>query len=242
MEKAISIKDFSYVYPDKSVALEGVTLDIDLGSKVAVIGPNGAGKSTLLLAIGGFIFGQGDICVNGYRCCKAEIKNIRKTLGAVFQDPDDQLFMPRLFDDVAFGPLNMGLSEEQVKSRSYDAIKTVGLEGLENKEPHHLSAGQKRAAAIATILSMMPDIITMDEPDSNLDPRNRNKLIELLNSLKQTIIIASCSMNFVAKVCDKAVLIDDGRLVAAGDAQEIMSNSSLMEEHGLEVPAIYGGS
>jgi cobalt/nickel transport system ATP-binding protein len=193
------------------------------------------------MAIGGFIFGEGKITVGGYECCKANVKQIRKVLGAVFQDPDDQLFMPRLFDDVAFGPLNMGLEAEQVRQRTEGALETVGLAGLEDKEPHHLSAGQKRCAAIATILSMMPEIITMDEPDSNLDPRNRNNLIELLNSFDHTIIIASCSMNFAAKVCQKAVLINNGRLIAAGRSEDIMSDKKLMESHGLEVPAVFGG-
>jgi cobalt/nickel transport system ATP-binding protein len=148
--------------------------------------------------------------------------------------------MPTLFDDVAFGPLNMGLGAEQVKKRVSDALQTVGLGGMADKAPHHLSAGQKRAAAIATILSMTPRIITLDEPDGSLDPRNRNNLIKLLQRLTQTLIIATCNMNFAAAIADRAILMDKGRIIADGDAKEIMSNVKLMSEHGLEVPTVSG--
>ncbi len=239
MAKAVTVENFNYKYSDGTVALRDINLQIEKGGKVALIGPNGAGKSTLLLAIGGFLTGTGKITVQDIEMCKPNMKKIRHIMGAVFQNPDEQLFMPRLFDDVAFGPLNMALDTEEVKRRTLGALATVGLAGLENKEPHHLSAGQKRAAAIATILSMMPEIITMDEPDSNLDPRSRDNLINLLNSFDHTIIIASCSMNFVAKVCDTAILIDHGTVIAAGDSSKIMSDEKLMAAHGLEVPAIF---
>ncbi len=235
MAKAVTVENFNYKYSDGTAALHDISLEIEKGSKVALIGPNGAGKSTLLLAIGGFLTGSGRITVEGLEMCKANMKKIRRIMGAVFQNPDEQLFMPRLFDDVAFGPLNMGLDPDEVTHRTLDALKTVGLAGLENKEPHHLSAGQKRAAAIATILSMMPEIITMDEPDSNLDPRSRDNLINLLNGFDHTVIIASCSMNFVAKVCDTAILIDHGTVIAAGEAKQIMLDEKLMAAHGLEV-------
>ena len=237
MTKAIVIENLSYRYSDGTTALEDINLTVEHGQKLALIGPNGAGKSTLLLIIGCVLKGDGRVVIDGMENTPANIKSIRKALGAVFQNPDEQLFMPRLLDDVAFGPLNMGLSTGQVLERSRQALATVGLEGLEDKEPHHLSAGQKRAAAIATILSMSPRIITMDEPDSNLDPRSRENLVNLLKGLEQTFITASCSMNFVADVCDTAALIDHGRIIAAGDAGEIMSDSRLMREHGLEVPA-----
>jgi cobalt/nickel transport system ATP-binding protein len=145
--------------------------------------------------------------------------------------------MPTLFDDVAFGPLNMGIKGEQVKARVTDALQTVGLAEMTDKAPHHLSAGQKRAAAIATILSMAPKIITLDEPDGSLDPRNRNNLITLLTGLTQTLIITTCDMNFAASLADRVVLLDDGRIIADGDAKKIMSDPRLMTEHGLEVPA-----
>ena len=234
MSKAIEIENFTYEYPDGTAALSDITLSVEQGQKLVLIGPNGAGKSTLLLAMAGFVKGTGKVLVDGLEINRKNLKKIRTRLGCCLENPDDQLFMPTLFDDVAFGPLNMGLSPEQVKKRVADALQTVGLAGMADKAPHHLSAGQKRAAAIATILAMRPKIITLDEPDGSLDPRNRNNLIKLLSSLPQTLIIASCNMNFAAALADRAVLLDKGRIVADGDAKKIMSDSELMIKHGLE--------
>jgi len=236
MPKAIEIDSFSYEYPDGTSALSEITLSIKHGQKVALLGPNGAGKSTLLLAMAGFIKGTGKVLIDALQINRKNLKKIRTCLGCCLENPDDQLFMPTLFDDVAFGPLNMGLSAEQVKQRVAEALETVGLAEMADKAPHHLSAGQKRAAAIATILSMAPKIITLDEPDGSLDPRNRNNLIKLLRGLPQTLIIATCNMNFAAALAERAVLLDKGRIVADGDAKKIMSDSQLMTEHGLEVP------
>jgi len=191
----------------------------------------------LLLAMAGFVKGTGKVLVDGLQISRKNLKKIRTTIGSCLENPDDQLFMPTLFDDVAFGPLNMGLEAEQVKARVADALRTVGLADMGDKAPHHLSAGQKRAASIATILSMSPKIITLDEPDGSLDPRNRNNLIKLLKSLSQTLIIATCNMNFAAALTDRAVLLDKGRIIADGDAKKLMADSRLMAEHGLEVPA-----
>jgi cobalt/nickel transport system ATP-binding protein len=237
MTKAVEIENFSYGYPDGTMALSEINLSIEHGQKVVLIGPNGAGKSTLLLTMAGFIKGAGKVFVDGLQVNRKNLKKIRTCLGSCLENPDDQLFMPTLFDDVSFGPLNMGLGAEQVKKRVADALQTVGLAGMADKAPHHLSAGQKRAAAIATILSMTPRIITLDEPDGSLDPRNRNNLIKLLGNLTQTLIIATCNMNFAAAIADRAVLMDKGRIVADGNAREIMSDAGLMSEHGLEVPA-----
>jgi cobalt/nickel transport system ATP-binding protein len=242
MSKAIEIENLSYKYPDGTVALKNITLSVEHGQTLALIGPNGAGKSTLLLAMAGFIKGTGKVLINGLQINRKNLKKIRTSLGSCLEDPDDQLFMPTLFDDVAFGPLNMGLEAEQVKVRVADALKTVGLADMADKAPHHLSAGQKRAAAIATILSMSPEIITLDEPDGSLDPRNRNNLIKLLTNLPQTLIITTSNMNFAAAIADRAVLLDNGRIIANGDAKKIMSDSKLMTEHGLEVPTRLKGN
>ncbi len=238
MPNAIDIENFSYKYPDGTVALSGITLNVEHGRKVALIGPNGAGKSTLLLAMAGFVKGNGRVLIDGLEINRKNLKQIRAWVGSCLENPDDQLFMPTLFDDVAFGPLNMGLSSEQVKERVAGALRTVGLAGMADKAPHHLSAGQKRAAAIATILAMEPKIITLDEPDGSLDPRNRNNLVKLLNSLNQTLIIATCNMNFAAALADRAILLDKGGIIADGRATKIMSDSRLMNEHGLEVPTV----
>ncbi len=237
MPKAIVIEKFTYRYPDGTAALSDVTLTIEHGQKVALIGPNGAGKSTLLLGMAGFAKGTGKVFVDGLEVNRTNLKEIRTCLGSCLENPDDQLFMPTLFDDVAFGPLNMGLAPEQVKARVADVLATVGLARMADKAPHHLSAGQKRAAAIATILAMSPKIITLDEPDGSLDPRNRDNLMKLLRSLPQTLIVATCNMNFAAALADRAVLLDKGRIIADGSAEEIMLDSVLMAEHGLEVAA-----
>jgi len=237
MPKAVEIENFSYKYPDGTEALTDISLGIEHGQKVALIGPNGAGKSTLLLAMAGFVNGSGKVIIDGLQVNKNNLKKIRTLLCSCLENPDDQLFMPTLFDDVAFGPLNMGLEAEQVKMRVAAAMQTVGLSGMADKAPHHLSAGQKRAAAIATILSMTPKIITLDEPDGSLDPANRNGLIRLLAGLPQTLIIATCNMNLALALADRVVLLDKGRIVADGDTEKIMSDSKLMTEHGLEVPS-----
>lgn len=239
MAGAVEIKNYSYDYPDGTKALVGINLAIAHGEKIALIGPNGAGKSTLLLAMSAFLKGDGKIRIDGVEATAKNAKKIRSVLGLVMQNPDEQLFMPTLFDDVAFGPTNMGLDEGEVRSRTTDALKTVGLGGMGKKAPHHLSGGQKRSAAIATILSMAPKIITMDEPEASLDPRTRNKLTDLLKSLSQTLIIATCNMDFAAGLCSRAVLMDEGRIIADGDASKIMSDADLMQTHGLEVPAVF---
>ena len=236
MSKAIEIEKFSYSYPDGTVALSEISMAVVHGQKIALIGPNGAGKSTLLLAMAGFINGTGKVLIDQLHVNRKNLKKIRTKIGSCMENPDDQLFMPTLFDDVAFGPLNMGLSAEQTRICVNEALKTVGLADMADKAPHHLSAGQKRAAAIATILSMSPKIITLDEPDGSLDPRNRNNIIKLLSNLPQTLIIATCNMNFAAALADRVVLIDHGRIIADGYAKEIMSDSELMARHGLEVP------
>ena len=236
MPPAIEIENFSYTYPDGTIALENINLHIKHTQKVALIGPNGAGKSTLLLALAGFVKGKGNVFIEGVPVNRRNLKKIRTCIGSCLENPDDQLFMPTLFDDVAFGPLNMALETEQVKLRVADALKTVGLTEMAPKPPHHLSAGQKRAAAIATILSMAPKIITLDEPDGSLDPRNRDNLIKLLRNLPQTLIIATCNMNFASAVADRAIVIDHSRIIADGNAHIIMSDKQLMTTHGLEVP------
>ena len=235
---AIEIKDFSYHYPDGTTALTEVSLSIAPGEKVVLIGPNGAGKSSLLLAMAGFAKGQGSVSVEGLEVTKKNLRAIRQVLGCCLENPDNQLFMPTLYEDIAFGPLNMGLSQDEIDARVKKALSTVGLLDKAHKPPHHLSAGQKRAAAIATVLSMTPKIITLDEPDGSLDPRHRIQLQTLLKSLTQTLVIATCNMNFAYAVADRVILVDQGRIMADGTPQAIMTQKTLMEEHGLELAAL----
>ncbi len=240
MAAVIEFKDFSYKYPDGTVALSDINLEIKDKQKVVLIGGNGAGKSTLMMAMAGFAKGSGEVVVNGLKVEKKNFKEIRTFIGCCFENPDDQLFMPTLFDDIAFGPLNMGLDTSQVKLRVSEALETAGLLAMAEKSPHHLSAGQKRAAAIATVLSMSPKVIVLDEPDGSIDPRNRRKLVALLKALPQTLVIATCNMNFALAIGERAVLVGNGRIVADGDIRQIMSDEKLMESNGLEMPAALG--
>lgn len=236
MTAAVELRNFSYRYPDGTAALENICLTIDHGQRVVLVGPNGAGKSTLLLAIAGFVHGSGKIFIEGLEVSPANTKKIRTVLGCCMEEPDDQLFMPTLFEDVAFGPLNMGLSPHEVTHRVEDALSKVGLEAMAHKAPHHLSAGQKRAAAIATVLSMSPKTIVFDEPDGSLDPRNRNNLVRLLGELSQTLIIATCNIRFAAAVAQRAIVVNGGRIAADGLVSDILYNTQLMTSCGLETP------
>ncbi len=236
-QTAISIRDLNYTYPDGTNALRGVSFNVDKGEKVALIGPNGAGKSTLILHLNGIISGgNGQVFVQGQEVCKKNLKAVRSMIGIVFQDPDDQLFSPTVFDDVAFGPLNMGIAEEGVRERVSQALKDVRLAGFEERSAHHMSFGEKKRAALATVLSMRPDIIVLDEPSSNLDPANRRQVIELLSSMDRTMLIATHDLELVLDVCTKGVLLDTGKVMASGGLDDILGDESLMAGHNLEVP------
>lgn len=239
MSAAIEIENCSYSYADGTVALKDISLAIEQGEKVVLIGPNGAGKSTLLLAMGGFVHGTGRVSIEGIQVNSKNSKQIRRIISCCVENPEDQLFMPTIYEDVAFGPLNLQLEPDEVKARVEEALRTVGLADLADRPPHHLSAGQKRAAAIATVLSMSPRIITLDEPNSNLDARNRNTITRILKELPQTLIVATCDMNFAADFAHRVILIDAGQKAADGDCQRIMSDENLMNSHGLEVPWKY---
>ena len=205
---------------------------------ITIAGNIGAGKSSLLLAMAGFAQGSGSVFVDGLEVVKKNLNAIRQVLGCCLENPDDQLFMPTLHEDIAFGPLNMGLSQTEIEQRVTEALSTVRLADKAHKPPHHLSAGQKRAAAIATVLSMAPKIITLDEPDGSLDPRHRIQLQSLLKSLTQTLVIATCNMNFAYAIADRVILVDHGQIVADDTPHTIMTNRALMEDHGLELPAL----
>jgi len=232
----VEIADLSFAYPDGRQALRDVSLNVRTGEKVALVGPNGAGKSTLLLHLNGLLQGKGDVRVMGRAVQEPHLARIRARVGLVFQNPDDQLFSPTVFDDVAFGPLYAGLPEDEVRQRVAWALAQVELEDYAARISHHLSLGEKKRAAIATVLSMQPDILALDEPTAGLDPRTRGRLIGLLRNLPQTILIATHDMNLVARICRRAVILDEGRVVADGPMREIMTDERLLEIHGLEKP------
>lgn len=240
---AIEMSGVKYVYPDGYTALENVNLQIMRGERVAILGPNGAGKSTLLmLASGLFASSIGRVNVSGIPVNKNNLYRVRMRVGLVFQDPDDQLFCPTLWDDVTFGPLNMGLSEGEVAKRARNAIKAVGLEGLEEKPPHHLSVGEKKKATIATVLAMEPEILIFDEPTANLDPKSRIELAKLVDDLykerKITLITTTHDVDFVPLIADRVYVLNKGRIVEEGSVREIFSNSKIMAEANLEPPIV----
>ena len=233
MENAVNIENLSYDYPDGQQALHGISLTILKNETVTIIGPNGAGKSTLLLHLNGIIRSDGTIKIFGTPLTEKNIKWVRSKVGLVFQNPDDQLFSPTVFDDVAFGPLNMGLAEEEVRSRVQKALIMVSMEGYDKRSPQHLSVGEKKRIAIATVLSMDPAILVFDEPSANLDPRAKWELIALIGRLPMTKIIASHDLELVRTLSGRTVILDKGHIVCDGPTQEVLSDASLLERHGL---------
>jgi cobalt/nickel transport system ATP-binding protein len=233
---AIEIIDLHFTYPDGTRALSGVDLKIEPGESVAIIGPNGAGKSTLLLHLNGILRGEGVIRVFGTPIEQSTLREIRKRVGVVFQDPDDQLFLTTVNQDVAFGPSNMGLTADEVARRTHDALEAVAMDQYGDRAAHHLSFGQKKRVATATVLSMRPDVLVLDEPSSNLDPRSRRHLGEILNSLPVTRIVVTHDMPYALQTCRRAVILSDGRVAADGPIEAILGDEALLAEHDLEFP------
>ncbi len=239
-DPAVFVNNLEFSYPDGRLALRGVELSIRPGEKVAILGPNGAGKSTLLLHLNGLLHaGSGSVEIMGREVReddKQALQQIRALVGVVFQDPDDQLFSPSVHDDVAFGPIYMGLSTDEVGARVSEALSQVGLDGYDDRMPFHLSGGEKKRAAIASVLSMHPQILALDEPSAGLDPRARRGLIQLLDHLKQTIIVTTHDMYMVKDIFPRVVIMDGGKVVADAPTHDILSDEPLLEKHGLELP------
>ncbi len=233
----VEVKDLDYSYPDEQPALQGVSFRITHGESVGVIGANGAGKSTLLLHLTGLLFPvSGTVRVGDYPVTKETLPQIRHSVGMIFQDPDDQLFMPTVFDDVAFGPLNQRLSVEEVKQRVNQALETVGALHLKDRPPYKLSGGEKRAVAIATVLAMSPDILVMDEPSTGLDPLARRRLITLLSQFEHTKIIATHDLDLVLDLCRRVIILSAGKVIADGPTLDIFKNEDLLAKANLEKP------
>ena len=226
----------SFAYPDGRPALADISLAVQAGEKVAIVGPNGAGKSTLFLHLNGILSGQGRIEIAGLAPAGKTLRAVRAKVGLVFQDPDDQLFSPTVLDDVAFGPLHLGYPPAEVRDRVAHALAAVGMTGCEGLMPHHMSLGERKRIAIATVLAMQSEVLVLDEPSAGLDPRARRNLLKLLEALPQTMLVASHDMRLVWDLCPRTVILDGGRLVADGPTAELLRDAALMEQHGLENP------
>ena len=233
----IHVTDLSFAYPDGLQALREVSLLIQPGEKVALVGPNGAGKSTLMLLINGILRPRhGRIELGGLEVTERNLGQIRAWAGLVFQDADDQLFSPTVFDDVAFGPLHMGLPADEVRDRVERALAAVHMSDYPDRMSHHLSVGEKKRIAIATVLSMDPLLLILDEPTAGLDPRARRSLINLLRDLPQTMLVASHDMQMVAELLARTIIMDQGQIVADGPTDQLMADADLLHAHGLEKP------
>jgi len=233
----IHLEHVHFRYPDGFEALRGVDLRIGAGEKVALVGPNGAGKSTLMLQLNGTLRPvTGSVRVAGMTVGRETIRRVRAEVGLVFQDPDDQLFSPTVFDDVAFGPLHMGLPAAEIHRRVEAALAAVGMGAFAHRVPHRMSLGQRKRVALATVLSMDPSILVFDEPSAGLDPRGRRELIGVLRGLDQTMLVSTHDMRLVADVFPRTVVMDDGAVVADGPTDRILADAALLDAHGLEAP------
>ncbi|MEJ5241748.1 MAG: ABC transporter ATP-binding protein [Anaerolineales bacterium] len=233
MHHSIEVSDLKFSYPDGHVALRGVSFHIAPGEKVALVGPNGAGKSTLLLHLNGLLRGEGRITVCGLSLTTENLVRVRRMVGLVFQNPEDQLFSPTVFDDVAYGPIYQGLEEAEVRQRVAQALEAVGMSHYAERVSHHLSIGEKKRVAIASVLSMRPEVLVLDEPTAGLDPRARRTLIRLLRNLDMTMLISTHDLAMVRELLPRTLVMDEGRIIADGPTQEILADRSLLESHGL---------
>jgi cobalt/nickel transport system ATP-binding protein len=235
-DEVVKVKDLHFCYPDGLEALRGVTFSLHAGDKVALVGPNGAGKSTLMLQLNGILRGRGAVEVGNLPLTPDNLAVVRGKVGLVFQNPDDQLFSPTVFEDVAFGPLHMGLSEAEVSGRVEEALAMVHMGNYKDRLSHHLSVGEKKRIAIATVLSMHPEILVLDEPSAGLDPRARRSLIRLLHEMPITMLVSTHDMPLVSECFPRTIVMDRGQIVADGPTQEILENAAFLEAHGLEKP------
>jgi cobalt/nickel transport system ATP-binding protein len=237
---SLEIKDLAFAYPDGNQALFGVNLTVGQGERVALLGPNGAGKTTLVMHMNGIHpAAHGEVRVAGQlvdASDKANLRSIRSKVGIVFQDPDDQLFMPTVGEDVAFGPYNMGVRGDELEKVVIEALELVGMVEFKDRPPHHLSFGQRRRVAVATVLAMKPEILVLDEPSSNLDPASRRELADILRSLAITIVMVTHDLPYALELCERSVILSGGIIVADNQTRKILGDKNLLQAHRLELP------
>ncbi|MGN9846237.1 energy-coupling factor ABC transporter ATP-binding protein [Nonomuraea sp. H19] len=237
MVNSLEVRQLAYAYPDGTQALFGVDLSIARGERVALLGPNGAGKTTLVMHLNGILTaGHGTVTVAGVPVRKDTLKEVRQRVGLVFQDPDDQLFMPTVRDDVAFGPANAGMRGEELDWVVKEALARVGMLEAIDRPPHHLSFGQRRRVAVATVLAMEPEILVLDEPSSNLDPAARRELAEVLRSLDVTVLMVTHDLPYALELCERSLVLSDGVIAADGPTRELLADTDLLARHRLELP------
>ena len=233
----LSVKNLNFEYPDGFKALSNINFEIEKNERIAVLGPNGAGKTTLILHLNGILGDlDGKIKIKEFLYDQDNISKIRKTVGLVFQDPDDQLFMPTVLEDVMFGPKNFGFTDEEAENNALNALKKVKMEKFIDKPPHHLSFGQKRKVAIASVLASEPELLVLDEPSSNLDPASRRELIEILKSLKISLILVTHDLPMALELCNRSIILNNGEITTDMKTYEILKNKKIMEENRLELP------
>lgn len=237
MSPAVRVQGLRHVYPDGHVALDGVNLSVRTGEKVAVLGPNGAGKTSLMLHLNGVLAAtSGTVAIGDIPVTRRTLRQIRQRVGVVFQDPDDQLFMPTVAQDVAFGPANFGVQGAELTARVRAALAAVSLADQADRSPAHLSMGERRRAALATVLACRPEILVLDEPSANLDPVARRELAETITALDTTMLIVTHDLPYAAQLCDRAVVMDAGVIVADGEIGSVLADADLLSRHRLELP------
>lgn len=236
MTKVIEVKNLNFSYPDGNFKLENLNFEVFKNESIAIIGPNGSGKTTLILNLVGILKGEGEIKIFDVPLKKENLKFIRKKIQVVFQNPDDQLFSPTVFDDISFGPLNLGLNKDEVIKKVDYALKVVGMEKYKYHFPQHLSFGQKKKVSIATVLSIEPEVIIFDEPTIGLDPKSRKNIIEIIKNLKGTKIIASHDLDMIYYLCDRVILMNSGKIIKIGYKEEVLKDEELLFNNDLEIP------
>ena len=230
----LQVRDLRFAYPDMPETLNAISFSVARGEKVAIAGPNGAGKTTLLLNLTGLLKGEGEVYVEGLRLEKGNFSAIRRILGLVFQSPDDQLFSTRVFDDVAYGLVYQGMEKAEIEERTRKALADVGMAAYESAVPHHLSLGQKKRVAIASVLCMQPEIILFDEPTMGLDARAKKQFLEIAASLTQTMLVATHDLRLAVALCERLLILDEGRLVFDGEMKKALRDREFLERHGLD--------